>query len=662
MLFRPMSTIGTTRSITEKRLKLQACINETRVLDAKAKLRNQALVDAAQRALALVQAAKDEAEAAAQGQHAQTQLEAVQAELAEVQARRESAKARFDAELAANEDTARAKQQLAAELELERYDEVEREAVRVGVGAEVAAAASAVEAGMTEAVRRAAAQTRDAVAVQVTSQTRWLAEELPALLEAQASHALRRLRFGNEPNNTEASDAEAVAAGRQTCGVAESDSGAAARVSEASMSDDDASAPVGEAARMTPAVGSSPARSACGSQQSASRSVQRLASCATPGVDGLRESIGSELSGGVGGEAEPARPKPETAQLAMVHVAQAALKAVQAVAARQGGDQSSLIEAQESLLAATATALDFVGKAMPSTAATVATSVPQTATQSCAQHAPPAAWHPGAMPPPVPPPWWAWYAGYAPGAQSGQLPPPGIWAGYNGTDGVACSYTAPDQAAAMNAPGSASRARCGAPLLSPHVESFDMRSAACNDDAADAAADLHAVAGAQAAALKRGGLFSPAGSQSSAHGRRVSCIDGANLPACGVGPQSHAVAEAHASGSHGCGAAHRAPVNLSLSASLGRSYGEEEWSAGASLDRHSLGASSMSSSLPEPSDAALASSMPNTTASNTTAASRPNLSVGSKAVRSYCHNLLVTAVCILAILTPSLACVFAEQG
>ena len=91
----------------------------------------------------------------------------------------------FEAELRANEDTARCKQELAAQLELERYEKVERDAVRVGVSAEVAAAVTAVEDGIAEAVQRAAAHTRQAVAEQVSSQTRWLSSELPGLLQAQ---------------------------------------------------------------------------------------------------------------------------------------------------------------------------------------------------------------------------------------------------------------------------------------------------------------------------------------------------------------------------------------------------------------------------------------------------------------------------------------------
>ena len=103
-------------------------------------------------------------------------------------------------------------QQITAELELEKFDQVEREAVRVGVSAEVAAAAGAVDAGMAEAVRVAASETRKAVAAQVSTQTRWLAEELPTLLEAQAAKAMRRLRMG-EVGDADVVDVTDIAGG-----------------------------------------------------------------------------------------------------------------------------------------------------------------------------------------------------------------------------------------------------------------------------------------------------------------------------------------------------------------------------------------------------------------------------------------------------------------
>ena len=67
-----------------------------------------------------------EHEEARKGQ--EDELSKLRAELATVQARRERARATFAAELTAKEEAAKAKQELAAELELERLDEVEREA------------------------------------------------------------------------------------------------------------------------------------------------------------------------------------------------------------------------------------------------------------------------------------------------------------------------------------------------------------------------------------------------------------------------------------------------------------------------------------------------------------------------------------------------------
>ena len=134
-------------STTELRVHLQARVNENRILDARAKARNKKLVDEAQRALALVRAAKEQADATAASVQAHTQLQVVESELSKVQARRELAKAEFAAEIAAKDEAARAKLQLAAELELERHDEIERDAVRVGVGVEVAAVVPLLFAG-----------------------------------------------------------------------------------------------------------------------------------------------------------------------------------------------------------------------------------------------------------------------------------------------------------------------------------------------------------------------------------------------------------------------------------------------------------------------------------------------------------------------------------
>ena len=64
------------------------------------------------------------------------ELAKLRAHLAEVQARRDKARADFEAELAARAEAAHTKHLIAAEVELERFDAIERESVRVGVGAQ----------------------------------------------------------------------------------------------------------------------------------------------------------------------------------------------------------------------------------------------------------------------------------------------------------------------------------------------------------------------------------------------------------------------------------------------------------------------------------------------------------------------------------------------
>ena len=140
-------------SVTLKRIALQTAVNDASARDITAAARNKALLEDAQQALTLLRVAKERAQAASDAQKHEMSLirerEAlarVQRELAEVQAHRDAARANFAAELAAKDEAAQARQQLAAERELARFDEVEREAVRAGVSAEVAAAAGAVEA------------------------------------------------------------------------------------------------------------------------------------------------------------------------------------------------------------------------------------------------------------------------------------------------------------------------------------------------------------------------------------------------------------------------------------------------------------------------------------------------------------------------------------
>jgi hypothetical protein len=119
-------------------------------------------------------------------------------------------------------------------------------------------------------------------------------------------------------------------------------------------------------------------------------------------------------------------------------------------------------------------------------------------------------------------------------------------------------------------------------------------------------------------------------------GRRVSRHDGSNVGR-GLGPAEQTVAEAVCLAS---GAASRRPVGAtSLSGSLGRSFGEDDWVASASLGQRSLGASlgasSLASSVHEPPQPTLSASPPGTNAPcSMTAASRPNLSVGSRSVRA----------------------------
>jgi len=173
-------------AITSERVSLTEKLINSQSQDVRAAARNRELLVDLRQALHTLHATQRRA-------REEDQLAELRAELLEVQARRERARADFEADLRAKEEAARIKQELAAQKELERYGRVEREAVRAGVSAEVAAAVTAVEDGLADVVRRAAAQTRQAVAAQVRSQTSWLSAELPTLLRDQATRALRQI-------------------------------------------------------------------------------------------------------------------------------------------------------------------------------------------------------------------------------------------------------------------------------------------------------------------------------------------------------------------------------------------------------------------------------------------------------------------------------------
>ena len=142
-------------AITSERVSLTEKLINSQSQDVRAAARNRELLVDLRQALHTLHATQRRA-------REEDQLAELRAELLEVQARRERARADFEADLRAKEEAARIKQELAAQKELERYERVEREAVRAGVSAEVAAAVTAVEDGLADVVRRAAAQTRQA--------------------------------------------------------------------------------------------------------------------------------------------------------------------------------------------------------------------------------------------------------------------------------------------------------------------------------------------------------------------------------------------------------------------------------------------------------------------------------------------------------------------
>ena len=188
---------------TTERVHLRQQLSYSAVADRAAATRNQALLVDMEQMVSLLRSTKKKA-AEARAHKAQEEarlkqeakLAELRASLAGVQSRRERARADFEAELAAREEVALCKQKIAAEEALERVDGIEFDSVREGVQEQVGATAEAVDEGRAQAVRRAALQTREAVAAQVSSQTRWLSEELPQLLEAQARLAFGLLRGG----------------------------------------------------------------------------------------------------------------------------------------------------------------------------------------------------------------------------------------------------------------------------------------------------------------------------------------------------------------------------------------------------------------------------------------------------------------------------------
>ena len=451
--------------ITLQRVALRQSSQNAIDADAAARQRNAALLADVGSALSLLRQKKEKvsesrrrtAHVTARRKQA-AELEKLRSSLAEVHARRARAKAEFEEELRTKEEAARCKQKLTAELELERYDTIEREAVRLGVGAQVAAAASAVESNMADTMRMAADQTRQAVAAQVATQTRWLAQELPGLLEAQSERAMLALRFGGD--NVESFEPPATA------------NAPAEAVTSAAAAADTASAAAGSGA--PPAAAAQSGAAGCGTGTPNPATAAAAASCtllspsarltAASPIRSRRPSFGhadDSFDGRAASTASlrevPAGPTSLTAAHgALIRVAQSALEAAQRVAsAARVGDAAAVNAAQSGLVAAAASALDVAGKPLGAAAsaasAAAASAAAAVSSSSCAtMHAsqqptpwgsqyPPLAdgtaafapppWPPGAAHPaaPAPPPaWLAWYfgGGYANSAAPGAMPPP----------------------------------------------------------------------------------------------------------------------------------------------------------------------------------------------------------------------------------------------
>ena len=618
-------------SITMQRINIQTLLNQSDEEDKAAAARNKALLADAETAMALLKIVGDRAKAARAAEvHEEArirqfeELAKLKAELEEVQARRDQAAADFKAELEAKDEAAEVQQQITAELELEKFDQVEREAVRVGVSAEVAAAAGAVDAGMAEAVRVAAFETRKAVAAQVSTQTRWLAEELPTLLEAQAAKAMRRLRMG-EVGDVDVVDVTDIAGGGAVGG--NGGGGGAA----------DAAAEMTEIGTMTSPLRSpaaAAARSATG--RSPVGRGGRLSSCTPTGTaaasggsrDGSRSRRNSRdeedpLAASTSSSGHP--PTIDAAHTTLVGLAQAALKAAQSLQSAKGSDGHAVAQAQAQVLHAAASALEFAGKPLSAKDAAAAASNPISSPTGVAP-----AWHPSsahAVPPAsaapqvpsAPPPWMmAFMQMMMQGPPGGQWQPGGM-GGPNypfAPSAAAIPRNDTDGSGGASAPGSAKHSRC-ASALGGH---------AGGDPLADAN-EMQAVAEVQAAAL---GLCSPAAlggwsggpgghGSSGSMGRRVSCIDHSNLhatgiPVCGLGVAGSQMAAMmdERRNSHDGGLPGRPAGATSLSGSLGR-YSRDDDALAASIGSSDGGPT------------------PAVRGDTSVAASKPSLSVGSKA-------------------------------
>ena len=127
----------------------------------------------------------------------------LRAELAEVHCRREQAAEQFKEELELREAAARSKQQLRVELELERFDNATRGALRLGARAEISAAEDKVQVHTRLGLQHAAATptlcTRHANARAPRGRTLWLLPWLkpPNRLKRPSKHRSNRRSVGS---------------------------------------------------------------------------------------------------------------------------------------------------------------------------------------------------------------------------------------------------------------------------------------------------------------------------------------------------------------------------------------------------------------------------------------------------------------------------------
>ena len=364
---------------TVARVSLRSTVLDSYADDQRAAVRNAALLTDLDHTLRLFHESQRKARLAQARQAATDDLDALRADISEVQTRRDRAHAEFEAEIRDREEAAKCKQELTAQRELERYEQIEREAVRVGVSAEVGAAVGAVEASIATAVQRAVAQTRETVAAQVTSQTRWLSEQLPGLLQAQAKLAL----------------GAADGMGRH-----------------------------GENAAAAASAASSPARRSSGGSAPASPLRHSVTSRTTAGRSTIGEAdeskrASSEASAVAAMAGGPSLDAPHAALMA---VAASAMQAAQrAAAAQASGDTAGVAAAKAKLLEVASAALAAAN--LPAGSSSEGTAA---ATQGAAAALTAAGWPTAASGPP-PYPYAAWppppYAcGYA------MAPPPPPWA------------------------------------------------------------------------------------------------------------------------------------------------------------------------------------------------------------------------------------------